>query len=128
MAKKVSTNQILIQKIEILKGSNEVKIKLGRFSLFSKLAEEYMKVIRLHSQTILNKTKLKKFFSTLDKENGDIRNTIESIGLKMENFERPEITDHMDVVLNDSEIDGKYPSLLIRLKVYKKAERFTLFC
>ena len=96
MAKKASTNQILIQKIEILKGSNEVKIKLGRFSLFSKLAEEYMKVIRLHSQTILNKTKLKKFFIALDKENRDIGNTIESIGLNTEQFERPEFTDYLN--------------------------------
>ena len=95
MAKKASTNQILIQKIEVLNGLNEVKIQLGRFSLFSKLAEEYMKVIRLHSQSILNKTKLKKFFIALDKENRDIGNTIESIGLNTEQFERPEFTDYL---------------------------------
>jgi len=95
MSKKVLKNQILIQQVEVLKGSNEVKIKLGKFSLFSKLAEEYMKVIRLHSQTLLDKTKLKKFFSALDKENGDISNTIESIGLNTEQFERPEFTDYL---------------------------------
>jgi len=106
MATKASTNQILIQKIEILEGgSNEVKIKLSKLNPFYKSAYGYMKVSRLHSQTLLNKTKLKKFFSTLHKENGDISKTIESIGLNMEQFERPEITDNLDVVLNHEGIN-----------------------